>query len=254
MRWVALSLIIMNLLLFGYDRYGNPFEGDEFNETSVMPSNNVYVSRDADGDEVKLLSEASQTSKTVLAVDEGKSALNKTAKSSSRLQASDDDTLCISIGPFASVEDARLLMERLKSYAVEASLKNKQAIVDHRYWLYLEPELSRRAALLKLEELQARGIDSYIIPSGALEHGISLGIFSQKKSALGLMAQIGSQGYNPKIQNIKREVYEAWVFVEPDHASLLSDDVWEELSALMDSVQVKKSFCSNSLASKENIL
>ena len=95
---------------------------------------------------------------------------------------------CLFLGGFDDRLPAEALEQRLLSWTY--SLKYRGGYSQWRGLLGVSASWRRQASLRQLRELQSRNIDSYIITVGDLANGISLGIFSRKDSAEGVVARL----------------------------------------------------------------
>ena len=91
---------------------------------------------------------------------------------------------------------------------------------DVSYWVHIRPFSSYSLARTRLEELQARRIDSYIIAKGELRGGISLGLFKRLASAHELMEKMTSYGYPSQMREVTGGAKNLWL--EFPHSSKLN--------------------------------
>jgi hypothetical protein len=115
---------------------------------------------------------------------------------------------------------------------------------DVRYWVYLHPLGSRREAYSKLRELQSRGVDSYVIPSGSLTNGISFGIFSERERAEKLLAELEARGIAVQSREEPQTYFERWVVLPPGAAETLAGDFWSQLQGEYPELDRRQNLCS----------
>lgn len=151
--------------------------------------------------------------------------------------------MCTLLGPFAEPSDAEAIGLRLQSLDVSAEVRDIEVSDGQGYWVHLAPELSQRAALRKLHELQAKQIDSYVIPRGELANGISFGMFSREALALARRDELKTLGYEAKIREIERTHRETWVVMPLIQSRGLSDRLWEELLAEASGLERRQNLC-----------
>ncbi|WP_157209907.1 SPOR domain-containing protein [Marinimicrobium agarilyticum] len=152
--------------------------------------------------------------------------------------------MCEWLGPFASPAEADALQQRLGALDVSADRRALEVSDGLGYWVHLPPELSQRAALQKLHELQAKDIDSYVIPRGELENGISFGMFSREPLATARRDELVAMGYDANIHEIERTHREIWLAMPVRDAEALSESLWEELLATAPELGRRQNFCS----------
>ncbi|MFL0796054.1 MAG: SPOR domain-containing protein [Cellvibrionaceae bacterium] len=163
-----------------------------------------------------------------------------------------EDPLCIFIGAFNSEEKSRQVVERLSAWDIKSTAEDVEVPVGKGYWVYLAPEVSRPAAMRKLKELQARNLDSYVIPRGNLEHGISFGVFSSEARAVALQDRVIAEGYGALLAEIERTEKQRWVVVPAEMAAFINDMVWGKVLEIEGAIEREKRYCLG-VAPEENI-
>lgn len=232
MRWIVLSLLVTNIAVFVCVQFFTPeesFDGGVVN--APVPTANKSVKS------VRLLREfrPSGTNIQSIAVVPKSAPVKKAAS----------DLLCTLVGPFPKLLRAEYFVEQLQSLGVDSEVRSIVVSSEPGFWLHLSPEKSRRDALRRLSELQARGIDSYVIPDGNLANGISLGMFSNKKRAQIMEKRIKEQGYQPQLIDVPREQKELWVFLSRVESSKIGDEKWLKLISAKDLLQKRQNVCAD---------
>ncbi len=159
--------------------------------------------------------------------------------------------MCTYVGPFDSQEQAAQMEERLAAMDVTGRITDVEIPAGPGYWVYLAPLESRKEALRSLQELQSRGVDSYIIPKGELANGISLGMFSQEALARARVAELSELGLNPEIDVIERSYKEIWVAIPQAVAANLAEPAWQRLLENNKNANRRQNFCLH-VASQDN--
>lgn len=227
MRAICLALLAINVLVFG----AQFLMGWPEPAADSRPSPRV----EAQGD-LRLLSErpGSETTSTTRPA-----AVEPPAPGMSL----DDHPLCTLVGPFAETSSAENLLERLSSLDVKGRIEGVEVSDGEGYWVYLPPELSHKAALRRLHELQAKKVDSYIIPRGELAMGISLGMFSQEEHARQRREELEALGYEAQIEEISRTHRETWISLPLSQAARVADGFWVELLSDQPGLEKRQNFC-----------
>jgi len=150
---------------------------------------------------------------------------------------------CSLLGPYSEPSVAESAAERLMALDADAQVRALEVSDGPGYWVHLPPEPSERAALARLHEIQARQIDSYIIPRGDLAQGISFGMFSRESLARQRRDSLRELGYEARIREIERSHTETWVVVPLSQARSLGDSLWEELLAEAPGLERRQNFC-----------
>lgn len=172
-----------------------------------------------------------------------KPAQKKAPEIVSETSSGGDARQCKLIGPFAELLHAEYLVEQLTSLGVAAELKHIEIMDGKNYWVYLKPEMSEKEALRRLYEIQAKSIDSYIIPSGELANGISFGQFSDEKEAREKVNQIRDQGYSVEIKEIPKSHSEVWVQIKDRSEQKVSEEKWLELLKDEKDIERRQNYC-----------
>ena len=225
MRWIFASLALANIVMLVYFLF--------VDENTIQV--NQPLSNSARGNLV-LLSERDKISRH-----------QPLSVSTTEKITTADDTLCTLVGPFASLLRAEYFTERLAALDVAANIKELTVNTGSNHWVYLKPEISRKEALRRLAELQKKGIDSYIIPTGNLANGISLGIYTSRERAVTMHDRAIEMGYKPEITDLPRQQQQIWVFLTANQASALDEEMWLNLLANENPIERRKNICSELL-------
>lgn len=133
--------------------------------------------------------------------------------------------VCQSIGPFFARKPVEEFMSRLTALGQTPVMRTAQIEQPSGYWVFL-PAMPRAEARRTVDELAAKGVRDYFL---GREGYISLGIFSDKRTAEIRVRDINQLGYQPRLEPhlVTREVY--WADFEergPDH---ISAEQWHDL-------------------------
>ena len=161
-----------------------------------------------------------------------------------------DQGLCPHLGGYEHKDRAMLLEQRLLGMDISVKQVVISAEFSKDYWVYLPPFGSRDAALRQLKELEARGIDSYLVTQGDLGNGISLGIFSGQELAVGLLERMRAMGYGAELRELVRERREYWVRVLGSARALIGDELIEGLARDFPGLRRQMLPCEDLLASR----
>lgn len=135
------------------------------------------------------------------------------------------EPLCQTIGPFQTREQADSFISELTALGREHTLRSAQIEQPSGYWVYL-PSMPRAEARRIVDELAAKGVKDYFL---GRQNFISLGVFSDKRSAEGRVRDITELGYAPRLEPRfqTREVF--WVDLEESSLHRLEDSQWADL-------------------------
>lgn len=228
MRWVFLLLLGVNLVFGAYASYVSL-------QPELVEAAELTVVADQDLPQLVLLGE--------LQSSELESMLASKERLVVESQSDEDQRLCTLIGPFKELLEAEYFSERLMALDVKASVENIEVPGEGGFWVFQAAQLSRKAALRRLYEFQAKGIDSYIIPKGELENGISFGVFAQKEKAEKKKSEIESFGFSAEIKSADSSYQEVWVVLQPEEAAKASEELWLELLKSTQHAELVQNFC-----------
>ncbi|KAF0801878.1 hypothetical protein A6D6_04220 [Alcanivorax xiamenensis] len=193
MRWVFYTLLVANLVYLGWhltvDRLESPSSASRSPSTAALPTA---------ADSLVLLSEQPQPDK-MTGVD----------------PVSAQAALCTVVGPWSDSDEARRARIQLRAAGLAGWVEPVRVEKDRLNWVYLPPFESRQRALEALNELQALGVDSFIVKEGEYANAISLGYFSNVESAEGLRTKMRNAGYPVFARETAREVTEYWIYLPP---------------------------------------
>jgi cell division septation protein DedD len=228
MRWIFFFLLLCNLAAIAWHFLSGP------KPPEVMTAPGAPLS--AAVPEIRMLSE----------MPEPRRRPNPSEMAAPAVERS----LCFMAGAFKDVAEAQQFIDRLAVLDVQAFVHTVELSSGEGYWVFLDPLANRDAARRRLIELQARGIDSYIIPRGALEDGISLGVFTRLDLAQARLDEMNKIGLAAKMQPIERAYRELWVMLGEGEQQKLGESAWLELLQENLSLQQRQNFCSDVASAK----
>lgn len=135
--------------------------------------------------------------------------------------------MCVALGAWESLGDADGVLKKLAANGYAGRIRTVTATRDRLYWVYLPPVDERDEALRVLRELQAKGVDSFVVSEGEDANAVSLGYFSSDESARGLAVKMNAAGYPAQTRETDRKVSEYWLYFKaqsiPDGAQAVRD-------------------------------
>jgi len=224
MRWIFMSLLAANLVLAGWYWWGGA------DEISVLPLVNTRGA--AAG--IDLLSEVAPR-------DRGGVAERRLRVPSE--DAQDGGALCSMVGPFKAMLPAEYFVEHLQALEVGSSVERLEVSSGAGYWVYQQPRASKKEALRRLHELQTAGLDSYVIPKGELENGVSFGFFSDRRGAEARLAEVQGLGYQVLLKEVARSYEEIWVVLVAPESAKIGDELWLTLLNREAGLEMRQNFC-----------
>lgn len=192
MRWLFVGVVVLNLLYFGW-RLASP--DDAAVETVGMEEPQPFPVG------LALLAEGGAAGAPVIP-SPGTPPLSG----------------CPAVGPWGAADEARRVVESLAAAGVKAGVRGVELKSAKVYWVYLPPFAERAQAMRKLRELQAKGIDSFVVSGGGDANAISLGSFTARESALGIQSRLRGAGYAVDIREQQRDLQQTWVVLRDPSA------------------------------------
>lgn len=137
----------------------------------------------------------------------------KTDVRSEPAAAASSTGVCYSLGPWEKRAAAVSAKTQLLSQAAAASVISVSVQEKGMTWVYLPAFPTQDAARKMLGELHRKGVDSFITHNGDKPNAISLGLFHNHESALGLQEHLKQAGYDARVKRSVDTTTEYWVFL-----------------------------------------
>jgi hypothetical protein len=118
---------------------------------------------------------------------------------------------CPAVGPLADESVAREIVSALEKAGYGAEARQVELRNTPVYWVLVPPLASRQLAEQKLREFHVKGIDSFLVATGEDANAISLGVFANRSSALGVQSRMAAAGVKADIREQRRDVRQRWV-------------------------------------------
>ncbi len=139
--------------------------------------------------------------------------------------------ICYSLG---TLQD-RLLIERvlgeLETDGIRPTVRTDERRGDlSGYWVLLPAQPSLEAAQALIDELQQRGIDSFVVGTGEYRNAVSLGFFHGRRAAEQLEARIRDQGYNPRLVLRYSQQTQYWIDLDESDSERFDDATWSRIA------------------------
>lgn len=233
MRWVFLILVMANGGVFAYGWYERSREKYVLSEIgSERLERGAGITLVAEADPEVLISRIVE--EPILPLPEGQPAVAG---------------LCTQIGPFRAADTADQAMQQLLSSGISAQAKALKIRHGEDFWVLIPAMSGRDASLGLLRELDAQGVDAYLITEGDYAGGMSLGLFSQGELAAALQKRIADRGYGAQMEEIPRFREEHWLEISQNDTGLMSDALWEVLQQRYGFAEKHENLCGSGIAS-----
>lgn len=215
-RWIVGLLLLANLALFGWMRWGNLLTG-ETDTTSIQAALNpdkiellplLSASAPASAPEAvsgvplalsPVLSASAPAASAPTPVLAPVSSVAASAPVSIPLvhkqAAAPKKANCAEWGEFSG-EDLVRAQEALATLKLGDSLSQRSVEQDHGYWVYIPPVKKRAQAEKKVAQLKALGVKDYFVmqEKGKWLNAISLGVFKSNEAAQKYLESLRAKG------------------------------------------------------------
>lgn len=150
---------------------------------------------------------------------------------------------CLYLGAFAVAEQRQSYSQRLQAVGIQAQTIELEVPGAVDYWVHIKPFVNRQQALTQLRELQSKQIDSFIIPQGPFQNGISLGVFDKRENAEKRRQEIAAKGYSAEIGKNQKLLKELWLMLDHQNSTKFSHSLYGALKKDFSLVEIKKDAC-----------
>lgn len=151
---------------------------------------------------------------------------------------------CLMFGPLTDKQYDQIAQRLLaRSIVPERRLVDVKSGTE--YWVVLPPLDSEQAAVMKLQEIQGRGIQGgQIIPKGELANAIAFGgVFAQKGEAEKTAEKMHAKGVKAEVRSLPRTQQQKWVSLSERQTPKLSDELWKEIEQDFPHFKKETYFC-----------
>lgn len=231
MRWFILILVLVNgVALYWFSaRQENRINSDQHKDVRAVSA----------ADKIMLVSELTPDGLLALSeVDVDVGLLMKAERQAQRAYSGQ----CVVIGPIVGEGVAARIVAGLRDVRINVGRWREEAEVAG-YWLYLPPATNRSAAQRLVNELYAKGIESFIFEEGDLKRGLSLGVFSSFENAQRRRAAMRLKGYYPEISVQGKQAITHWLEFPVEFSSLLSKKFTEDVTRMAESIIISENEC-----------
>lgn len=218
MKWIILTLLLLNLALGGYQFWQVSQPDTTVDEPSVAQLNNLAID---------------QSTREQLTQFEQRAAAEPAV----------EPLQCIRISGILAEDDAGILQSRLRALEVESQLSERDEVLRSDYWVVLGPFDTDEQGRTRLAELQANDVESFLINQGSLAGGISLGLFSSQSNARSRVAALAEQDINARVEQVDR-TRQTWVLtIGAESARLISNEGLESIVSEIEEASFQRFRC-----------
>lgn len=218
MKWIILTLLLLNLALGGYQYWQTTQPEVQQTTVSAAQMNNLAIS---------------EATRTRLAELEQTQVAEPVV----------EPLQCVRITGIAAEDQADIIQSRLRALEVAASKTTQEDILRSDYWVVLGPFETDQQGRDRLSQLQADDIESFLINQGRLAGGISLGLFSSDNNARTRVAELAEQNIDARVERVDR-TREVWVLtIAAESARLISNQALESIVSEFEGASFQRFRC-----------
>lgn len=222
MRWIAASLVLINLVIAGWYLWqpGTEHVAAEPRAEGGMPEvqfGNLRTERGQDALDIPVL--------TTLNGERG------------------DVPQCAFVGVFADAEQAETAQRRLEALEIQSSVVQVAVPDEPLWWVHLAPASSQPEAERRLRQLNERQIDSFLVSEGEFRNAISLGYFRSRENAITLRERMQADDVDAQLREIQRFRDTYWLTIEPEYAALIGERSLEAIRASQPDIELREAPC-----------
>lgn len=218
MKYIAISLVFLNLAYFAYQSAREPRDILASRAPPLPPGPRLQLLSERDGAARGQLQKTGPQ-KTRLQVA-GRSGPGQNQQQEQEQEAQQEQPpACQALGPLTDIQQALDLNERLGALGLAGKpVARDEATGDSDFRVLLPPVASLQEAYRRVRELRSLEIDSYVITQGEDMAGISLGVFSTLPAARKYQSALAARGYAAETREIHRQARSYWIVGEPGTA------------------------------------
>jgi len=139
--------------------------------------------------------------------------------------------ICYSLGTLQDRLHVERVLGELAAVGLGARVRTDERRGDlSGYWVLLPAQPSLEAAQARIEELQKRGIDSFVVGTGEYRNAVSLGFFHGRRAAEELEAQIRGLGYDPRLVLRYQQQTQYWIDLGEADSERFDDADWARIA------------------------
>ena len=124
-------------------------------------------------------------------------------------QSHEPPKVCHAWGPYSEVDEVRALEQRVTAEGVETEVLESEVRGEPDYLVYIGPTATPEGARRMLEELRSQAIEGHLIKQGRFSDTLSVGVFSQQARAKKQQEKVSALGYQVVVEELHhpRQVY-----------------------------------------------
>ncbi len=254
MKWIVGLLLLANLVLFGWMRWGGALTVDA-DAVTVQPALNA--------DKIKLLALQSLSASAPAPVVSGvpltlsptvvvsapvaatSAPVASAPAAVALLPAAPKAISCAEWGEFSG-DDLQRAQQSLVALKLGDKLTLRSVEQDHGYWVYIPPMKKRAQIEAKIAQLKEHGVKDYFVvqEKGHWMNAISLGVFKSNETAQKFLDTLDTKALGPVKLGVRKSKLKFTVFVMKGLDAGTADKLNALQKGFADS-ELKVSACNN---------
>jgi hypothetical protein len=218
MRWIILTLLLLNLAFGGYQYW-------QVSQPPVQKAAPITAKMNS------------------LALDQATRTRLVELERTAVAEPAVEPLQCVRVTGIAAADQADIIQSRLRALEVDSRLSTRNEIQRSDYWVILGPFDSAEQGRARLGQLQAANIESFLINQGSLAGDISLGLFSSESNARSRAAELNGQDIEARVERVDRtrEIWE--LTINADSARLISNTALDSIVSDFEGASFQRFRC-----------
>lgn len=218
MKWIILTLLLLNLGLGGYQYWQTTQPEVQDATPSAARLNNLAIDQST-------RDELAELERTVVA------------------EPAVEPLQCVRISGVAAEDQADIIRSRLQALEVTTEMSVREEILRSDYWVVVGPFDTDQQGRDRLAQLQADGIESFLINQGRLAGGISLGLFSSDSNARTRASELAGQDIEARVERVDR-TRDTWVLtIDAESARQISNTALDAIVSEFEGASFQRLRC-----------
>lgn len=229
MRWIAITLLVINAAYFAWQQYDATYSvidgaTQHTTEHELRLAAEVIAPSSVDVDSIDVPQSQVDGQQSAPSAPVAHESAIATGRATPRA--------CYSIGPFLIVNDVSniaKIFEEVDGIATQQRAASERNRPD--YWVFIPPLESLQAARSVVRDLQQRQIrDVLIISEGVKANAISAGVYNTEAQAQTRRDSIRALGYQAEIDPLYRTQPQYWLDIELMKAQTIPVKLWRKVT------------------------
>lgn len=234
MRWLIATIVLANLIVYYW-----------FNGQSAPVSDGFDSSQPRlDIPSLVLLSELE--SKHIRAIAESPPERAEPGLSNVNTSANQQSMVideCWALGPVEDESIPQRLASEMGNFGFTVTARKLEVGNQSGFWVHLPPFGTIDALEAQRRALAVLDVENFVVPSGKLKNGISLGYFNSEENARARQAELALKGFRAQIDTSKNIASSVWMSMSAQAFESLSNQFWVDMASLNPGLEVQGMDC-----------